>query len=427
MFPANPCESSAANASRSRTSGSRPSRAAKRSRKWRARRGYVLAALLQGRKDDLDDSEPVIQVLAKLAFGDPRGKRRVRGREDAHVDRDAGPAADALDLALLEHAQELRLERQRHVADLVQEERPAVGGLDPSDARLDAGGDAALDPEELRFEKTLGQRSAVDRHERLGRAIAAGVDHPRDELLARAALAADQDGGHRRRHPGNEIQDSAHGRRLSDEHAVSGRAAGRVEQAAVLLFQALALAGELFEMPPVLDRHSAEPGERREEAAVLFVESCRRPDAVFPVGERQDPDCPSARANRHADRGGDGGAQEPQVLGEDRRLRARDLPQEVVLGHRRLGDFREADARFGPPLSAFAERREIPPRRVENADRASQDVFDERSLVRERAERQAGVVEGLEEEKLLLGRELAPLRLRRDPPQALRGVPARPR
>ena len=38
--------------------------------------------------------------------------------------------ADALDRALLQEAQQLRLQRQRHVADLVQEERAAVGGLD---------------------------------------------------------------------------------------------------------------------------------------------------------------------------------------------------------------------------------------------------------------------------------------------------------
>ena len=46
-------------------------------------------------------------------------------------------AADARELALLEHAQELRLERQRHVADLVEEERAAGGRLELADAPLD--------------------------------------------------------------------------------------------------------------------------------------------------------------------------------------------------------------------------------------------------------------------------------------------------
>ena len=44
-------------------------------------------------------------------------------------------AADARELALLEHAQELGLHRQRQLADLVEEQRAAVGGLEQADLR----------------------------------------------------------------------------------------------------------------------------------------------------------------------------------------------------------------------------------------------------------------------------------------------------
>ena len=39
-------------------------------------------------------------------------------------------AADALELALLEHAQELHLGHRRELADLVEEQRAAVGQLE---------------------------------------------------------------------------------------------------------------------------------------------------------------------------------------------------------------------------------------------------------------------------------------------------------
>jgi hypothetical protein len=48
-------------------------------------------------------------------------------REHAHVDADGLGRADAPDLAFLEHAQELGLHERRHLADLVEEDRPAVG------------------------------------------------------------------------------------------------------------------------------------------------------------------------------------------------------------------------------------------------------------------------------------------------------------
>ena len=58
-----------------------------------------------------------------------------------------------------------------------------------------AGERASRVPEELRFEQGLGERAAVDRHERARRPPAVRMDRSRDELLAGAALADDQDRG----------------------------------------------------------------------------------------------------------------------------------------------------------------------------------------------------------------------------------------
>src|SRR5207302_3461313 len=85
-----------------------------------------------------------------------------RGGQDAHVDGDAAPSAELLHFALLKHAQQLGLQRERNVADLVEEDRSAFGQLEFSGTRIDAGGHAALDAEELRLEQRLGQCGAVD-------------------------------------------------------------------------------------------------------------------------------------------------------------------------------------------------------------------------------------------------------------------------
>jgi hypothetical protein len=52
-----------------------------------------------------------------------------RGK-DKHVDLDDLVAADALDLALLEHAKDFRLRGKREVADFVEEYRAFVGHLE---------------------------------------------------------------------------------------------------------------------------------------------------------------------------------------------------------------------------------------------------------------------------------------------------------
>ena len=59
-------------------------------------------------------------------LGDERLQVLVGGAHDAHVDRNFLAPADALDDAVLQEAQQLGLQRQRHVADLVEEQRAAA-------------------------------------------------------------------------------------------------------------------------------------------------------------------------------------------------------------------------------------------------------------------------------------------------------------
>ena len=81
-------------------------------------------------------------------------------------------AADAGELAILQHAQDLPLQRQRHVADFVEEERAAVALLEAADALAGRAGEGAfLVAEEFALEQLLGDGGAVDRDEALRAAL----------------------------------------------------------------------------------------------------------------------------------------------------------------------------------------------------------------------------------------------------------------
>src|SRR5262249_60322710 len=79
----------------------------------------------------------------------------------------------------------LRLQGVREQADLVEEDRAAVGGLEQARLRLAGVRErAALEAEHLRLEQGLGNRRAVDVDERPGAPRAGGVKRPRQETLA---------------------------------------------------------------------------------------------------------------------------------------------------------------------------------------------------------------------------------------------------
>ena len=155
----------------------------------------VLAALAQRRHRDLDHVQPVIEVFAERALRDHVAQVAVRGADDADVDvAGAAVGADALDFAGLEEAQQQALHAQRHLADFVEEHRAHVRRLELAGLVAIGAGEAALDvAEQLRLEQRLGQAGAVDRRERHVGARAVVVNGARDDLLADAAFAADQD------------------------------------------------------------------------------------------------------------------------------------------------------------------------------------------------------------------------------------------
>ena len=184
----------------------------------------VLAALAQRRQLDRHDREPVVQVLAEPPAGDLGLQILVRRGDDADVDLDRLAAADALELALLEHAQHLRLRVRVHVADLVEEQRAAIGELELAAALLGRAGERALlVAEQLALDQLGRDRRAVELHERPVLALGVLVHRARDELLAGAVLAGDQHAPGARRGLRHLIEDRLHRGALADHREVGRR------------------------------------------------------------------------------------------------------------------------------------------------------------------------------------------------------------
>src|SRR5262249_16199730 len=103
---------------------------------------------------------------------------------------------DGLELAFLQHAQELALHLQGDFTHLVEEHRAAGGGDETPGALLDRPGERPLHvAEELALEELPGDSGAGDLDEGPLGARAAMVDLARAELLASARLPRQKDAG----------------------------------------------------------------------------------------------------------------------------------------------------------------------------------------------------------------------------------------
>ena len=178
----------------------------------------------------MDDVEPVVEVLAESALLDLGSKVPVRRGDDPDVDLDGRVRTDALELPLLEDAQELGLGGQRHLTDLVEEDRALVGGLEAALAHGHRPGERPLlVAEQLGLEERLGQRGAADLDQWMGVALAGPMQRLGDELLAGPRLAGDEDGGVAAGDLADELEDLQHRLRRADDALALGRALAQLQ------------------------------------------------------------------------------------------------------------------------------------------------------------------------------------------------------
>ena len=171
----------------------------------------VVDSLAQRRNLHRHAVQPVVEVLAKATRRDLGGEVLVRRGHHADVDASGAILADSTDLAGFERAQQLGLHHRAHLADLVEEKRASVGGLDETEAALGRAGErAALMTEQLALEERVRDRAAIDDDEWLLAACRQAVDQPGHQLLAGSALALNQHGGIGRRHTLHASEQRAH-------------------------------------------------------------------------------------------------------------------------------------------------------------------------------------------------------------------------
>ncbi len=198
----------------------------------------ILAALAQRGHLEREDVQAMIEVIAQLALAHGLARIAVGGRDDAHVGLDRAAGADAHQRPGLEHAQQAHLELERHLRDLVEEERAAVGLLEVALVlAIGAGVAAALVAEHLVLDQVRRDRAAVDGEERVLAPAAQLVDRARDDLLAGAALAQEQHGRFRRGDARDLVVYVLHRGRAPDEAAEAPEAAQLVAQRADLRAQ----------------------------------------------------------------------------------------------------------------------------------------------------------------------------------------------
>ena len=181
------------------------SRRRTRSRKCSARSGDVVHAVAQRRQVDRVDVEAEEQVVAEPAVAD-RGAtgRRAWPRRSAHRPAAARSPPTGMHLLPLQHAQQLRLHRQRDVGRVRRgtrcRRRPARA--DPSRG-LSAPVNAPFTWPKSSLSTRFGFSAATwTRQERLAAPRAVGVNRAGDQFLAGAALAGDEHACRRSARPG---------------------------------------------------------------------------------------------------------------------------------------------------------------------------------------------------------------------------------
>ena len=144
--------------------------------------------------------------------------------------------AQALDLAVLEHAQQRDLGFCGQIADFVEEDRAAVGRFESSETSLQRARERALlVAEELRRDERGRDGRAVHANERASGPMRLLVDGSRDQLLAAAGFAQDQDRGIGGGDLVDQREHASQGRRRPDDFLEHRRAIDLFAQRDVLV------------------------------------------------------------------------------------------------------------------------------------------------------------------------------------------------
>src|SRR6266566_690389 len=201
-----------------------------------------------------DDAQPVVEIGTERTSLNGLLQVPVCRGNDPHVHADGLVTADPLEVALLEHAEQLRLQLQRQIPDLVQEERTPVGELKPPNASSQSARECTLlMSKQFALDQAGGQGGTIDLDQRPVTSRAQIVQRPGHQLLASSRFADEQD---RRIGRGDRLDKPEHPLHfwtLAGDFLEVVLGLDLLLQIAVLLFQAGAKPRDLLIRPHVLD------------------------------------------------------------------------------------------------------------------------------------------------------------------------------
>src|SRR5690349_10733104 len=130
--------------------------------------GNVRPSIAQRRQVDLDNAQPVVEILAETSLGYHHLEILMGCGDHAR----SGPlcllSADRLIFPVLKDTQKLRLKIRRSVSDFIQEDSSFTGNRETTASVIDCAGECAFYmPEQFALQKRTRKRCAVHWHERL--------------------------------------------------------------------------------------------------------------------------------------------------------------------------------------------------------------------------------------------------------------------
>ncbi len=185
--------------------------------------GNIFLVLPQRWHRNIEDVQAVVQILTQVPVRHGVLGYLVGGGQDPYVKGGFDLAAETPQGAFFQHPQQLGLRTGRHLADFVQQQRPAFRQFEAANPAFHRSRESAFFmSENLTLYQCLRNSRAIDRDKRLIFPGAQLVNRTRHQFLTRAARAGDENRGCARRHHLNQPENLLH--LLGSSHQPAQRA-----------------------------------------------------------------------------------------------------------------------------------------------------------------------------------------------------------
>ena len=141
--------------------------------------GNIFSAFSQRRHGQLHHRQPVVQILAEFPSAHRFVQVAIGSSDQSNINLNRMRSTHAFEFALLQHAQQLHLQRRSQFSNLVKKYHAAVGNFQTSLLlHCRARERAALMSKQITLQQRLGNGRAIDCHECFVRPMAVTVQRP---------------------------------------------------------------------------------------------------------------------------------------------------------------------------------------------------------------------------------------------------------